>query len=103
MILIHEAYFVFTFFPLLYCLNITNLNSVSIKKISLLIPSFFVFLLVGICFNGSNKDINIIINSWDKFGTDLLNSIKELYWVFNSIDEVIIWKSLFFKNIQFIS
>lgn len=98
MILIHEAYFVFTFFPILYCLNITNLNSVSIKKISLLIPSFFVFLLVGICFNGSNRDINIIINSWNKFGTDHLNSIKELYWVFNSTDEVIMWKIPIFKK-----
>lgn len=99
MILIYEAYFVFTFFPLLYCLNITNLNSVFIKKISLSIPSFFVFLLVGICFNGSNKDINLIINSWNKFGTDHLNSIKELYWVFNSTDEVIMWKiSIFKKN-----
>lgn len=54
--------------------------------------------MVGICFNGSNRDINIILNSWNKFGTDHLNSIKELYWVFNSTDEVIMWKIPIFKK-----
>lgn len=98
MILIHEAYFIFTFFPILYLLNVNSLSAQNIKNLFLLFPSFIVFLLVGICFNGFGVDINFIINSWGEFGTMHLKEIGELYWVFNSSDEVIMWKIPIFKS-----
>lgn len=98
MILIHEAYFVFTFFPLLYLLNISSLKAKNLKKIVLILPSFIVFIIVGICFNGRNMDINIIINSWKEFGTEHMKTISDMYWVYKSTDEIIMWKIPIFKK-----
>ncbi len=98
MILNHEAYFIFTFFPILYLLNVDSFTLKNIKKIIFLFPSFLVFLLVGIYFNGHNVDEHIIVNSWAKFGNDYSDKISKLYWTFNSTDETIIWKIPIFKK-----
>lgn len=98
MILNHEAYFIFTFFPILYLLNVNSFSVENVRKIVLLSPSFIVFLLMVLYFNGRGVDTNVIIDSWKGFGGEYLDQISKLYWTFNSTDEVVIWKISIFKN-----
>ncbi|MDR1876862.1 MAG: hypothetical protein LBQ84_04490 [Flavobacteriaceae bacterium] len=77
----------------------------NIKKIVLLFPSFIVFLLMGLYFDGQDVDENVIIDSWRIFGDIYsdktgvcLERISKLYWTFNSTDEVIIWKIAIFRD-----
>jgi hypothetical protein len=78
-----ESYILFGSFSLLYFLNINCLSIENVKKNFLLLLSFIVFLLMGICFNDHNTDVDIIVNSWNKFWKDHLDGIKELYRMFN--------------------
>ena len=61
MILNHEAYFIFTFFPILYLLNVNSFSVENVRKIVLLSPSFIVFLLMGLYFNGRGVDTLLIV------------------------------------------
>jgi hypothetical protein len=64
-----------------------------------LFPSFVVFLILGLDFNGQFTDENLIIDSWKIFKPSYINEIKSLYWTFNTSDKVLIWRiPIFQKN-----
>ncbi len=97
--LIHEAFFLFNFLPTLYFLIDEEYSFFNIKKIASLFPSFVVFLILGLYFNGQFTDENLIIDSWKIFKPSYINEIKSLYWTFNTSDKVLIWRiPIFQKN-----
>ncbi|MDY3319354.1 hypothetical protein PG661_09045 [Riemerella anatipestifer] len=97
-ILIHEAFFIFNVIPVLYFLKDEQQSFLNFKKIVSLTPSFLIFLLLGLYFNGQFTDENIVINSWKIFNPSFIEEISSLYWTFNTSDEVLMWRIPIFKN-----
>jgi hypothetical protein len=96
--LVHEAFLVFNIIPVLYFLKEENESFLNVKKIISLVPSFIIFLLLGLYFNGKFTDENVIINSWKIFNPSFIQEITQLYWTFNTTDEVLMWRIPIFKN-----
>jgi len=96
--LTHEAFFIFNVIPVLYFLKDEKKSFLNLKKMISLLPSFMLFLLLGLYFNGQFTDENIIINSWKIFNPSFIKEISQLYWTFNTTDEVLMWRIPIFKN-----
>lgn len=96
--LIHEAFLVFNIIPVLYFLKEENQSFFNVNKMISLLPSFLIFLLLGLYFNGQFTDENKIINSWKIFTPSFIKEISALYWTFNTSDEVLMWRIPIFKN-----